>query len=359
MASTAPETRPIAILQAGRALAALAVVMLHARTSTAAFVAPLPGWFDRAAGLGYLGVDFFFVLSGFIIFYTNAGRAQRPGWRRRFAESRLVRIFVPYLPVGIGLALVYTFLPTLSLRPQDWGWFSTLTLIPSGSAPALPVAWTLEHELVFYALAFLFLQGSRPLLLAGLWAAAIVGWRLVFGLLDGPPTLSVAAVFLHPINLEFLFGMVAAWAILHRRFDRPLALSALGCLFVALFFATGENKQLSFLFGLGIACFVPVLVRLETAGGFQVAGWLLVLGDASYALYLIHNPLISVTSRLVARVTHRWPAAILLGLAASVAASLVFYWIYERPARRWVRARLSGRRSEGLERPAVNAGTEL
>jgi exopolysaccharide production protein ExoZ len=359
VASTAPETKPIAVLQAGRAIAALAVVVLHSRASTATFVAPVPGWFDAAAGYGYLGVDFFFVLSGFIIFYANAGRTERPGWRRRFARSRLIRIFVPYLPVGLGLALLYTLFPGIGLRSQDWGWLSSATLIPTGTPPALTVAWSLEHELIFYVLAFLFLKPPRLLLIASLWAGAIVGWRAAFGALEGPPTESVAAVLLHPINLEFLFGMVAAWTVLHGRVDRPLLLSALGCLLVGLFIAVGANKADSALFGLGVACFIPVLVRLEQAGKLKVAAWLLILGDASYALYLLHNPVISLTSRLVAVAAPHWLAGVAAGIGASMLASLAFYWIYERPARMWATARLGGKRDEPLQRPAIDSGTKI
>lgn len=359
MASSAPDTGPIATLQAGRALAALAVVVLHASSSTATFIAAPPAPVAAVAEFGYLGVDFFFVLSGFIIFYTSAGRARRPGWRQSFAASRLIRIFVPYLPVGLGVALLYTFAPGVGLRDQNWGWLSTVTLLPTGEPPALTVAWTLQHELVFYALAFIFLGWARPLLLAALWATAIAGWWLAFAWLDGPPTQSVAAVLLHPINLEFLFGMAAAWAVLHRRFDHPLLLRLLGFLFVILFFAAGATKPLSVIFGLGIAFFVPVLVRIERSGRIRVPRWLLLLGDASYALYLVHNPLISVSSRLVAAVAPNWVAGMVLGIAASVAGSLIFYLAYERPARAWVRARLGGTGREPLEAPAVHGRSEL
>ena len=333
MASAAPEDRRLEVLQAGRAIAALAVVLLHAQVATEAFVGPLPPSLKAVAGQGYLGVDFFFVLSGFIIFYTSHGRTARPGWRRRFAESRLVRIFVPYLPVGIAMALFYTFLPGVSRATPDWGWLSTLTLVPTGTSPALTVAWTLQHELVFYTLALLFLKRGGPLPLAAGWASAILAWQAFGWPLEPPPTSSVAAVLLHPINLEFLFGMVAAWAILHGRFDRPLAMCALGALFVAGFFAIGAPKAWSALFGLGLAFLIPVLVRREQAGRLRVAAWLIVLGEASYALYLIHNPLIATTSRAVAAVSHHWLAGMAVAVTASVAASLAYYFAYERPAR--------------------------
>ncbi|HWT13313.1 MAG TPA: acyltransferase [Allosphingosinicella sp.] len=343
MASAAPEARKIEVLQAGRAVAALAVVLLHAQVATEAFVGALPAWLKATAGQGYLGVDFFFVLSGFIIFYTNHGKTGRPGWRSRFARSRFVRIFVPYLPVGIAMALLYTFLPQLSAATLEWSWLSTLTLIPTGTSPALTVAWTLQHELVFYALALLFLRLRRPLLLAAGWAAAILAWQLFGTPLEPPPTSSVAAVLLHPINLEFLFGMLAAWAVIQGRLDRPLAMCALGALFLAAFLAVGAPKAYSVLFGLGLAFFIPVLVRMEQSGRLRVAGWLLVLGEASYALYLIHNPLISTTSRAVAAVAPHWLAGMATAVIASVAASLAYYFVYERPARRRVAALLAPR----------------
>jgi exopolysaccharide production protein ExoZ len=340
MASAAPEGKRLEVLQAGRAIAALAVVALHAQVATEAFVGPPPPWLKAAAGQGYLGVDFFFVLSGIIICYTNHGRTARPGWRRRFAESRLVRIFVPYLPVAIAMALFYTFLPGVNRDMPDWGWLSTLTLAPTGTSPALTVAWTLQHELVFYTLALLFLKPGGPLPFAAGWAAAILAWQAFGWPLEPPPTFSVAAVLLHPINLEFLFGMVAGWAILHGRLDRPLLMCTLGALFVAGYFAIGAPKAWSALFGLGLASFIPVLVRLEQAGRLRVAAWLVVLGEASYALYLIHNPLIAMTSRAVAAVSQHWLAGMAVAVIASVATSLAYHLALEKPARHRVMARI-------------------
>ncbi len=61
----------IQTLQAGRAVAALAVVFFHAAISTDTFTNGMPQSIRWIAGFGYLGVDFFFVLSGFIIAYIH------------------------------------------------------------------------------------------------------------------------------------------------------------------------------------------------------------------------------------------------------------------------------------------------
>lgn len=134
-------------LQAGRFLAAMAVVLHHAVLSVTAFVDVPPLLIQILFEYGYLGVDFFFVLSGFIIHYTMSLSPRPAG---KFAFDRLARIMLPYWPVGIGLALAYMLLPSLSDSGRAWGWVSTSTLFPTNLPPALSVAWTLQHELVFY-----------------------------------------------------------------------------------------------------------------------------------------------------------------------------------------------------------------
>jgi len=332
-------------LQAGRAFAALAVVVHHTAQSTDAFVGAMPAAARTAADLGYLGVDFFFVLSGFIIYYTTYADERKPIDSKVFLWRRLVRIFVPYLPIGVGMMAMYLLLPGLSAAERDWSLLSSLTLIPTGGPPALSVAWTLQHELVFYLLFALLLATGRIALGLWIWSAMIVAaWAI--GLNSERPL----SVLFGLINLEFGMGVLAAMAVAKRKqISTPVLLAAAIAAFTA-FSISGEREH-SVLFGAGIAFTLVPLCRAELAGRIDVPSGLVLLGNASYALYLIHNPLLSITSRAVASVTHQWWINLLVGVLISVIASLAYHLLFERWALRTLNS-LMQKRVALVARPA-------
>lgn len=326
--------RTIDVLQAGRALAALAVVVIHATFPTNHLVEPIPVWLDTMMGRGYLGVDFFFVLSGFILYYINHRSSQRPGWAGHYLESRLTRIYVPYLPVAVALLAICTLLPALSASGRSWSVPATLTLIPFGSQSVLGTAWTLTFELHFYLWSLLFFRVGRPLLFGAVWAVAIMvrwWWWPAFQL---PVDTSLMSVLLNPLNLEFVFGMVAAWLVLNQRLrsNGLLALAGTACLL--LFAWMGYPRQNSFVFGLGLTCLLVPLVRLECAGHLRVPRLLVLLGNASYAIYLLHMPLMSAVARVSARIEplHHWQTNVIASLIVAVIAGLGYHLVCERPA---------------------------
>ena len=316
-------------LQAGRFLAVMAVVVHHAVISTTAFVDEPPHLIQSIFNFGYLGVDFFFVLSGFIIHYTMRTRL-RPA--SQFALDRLARIMLPYWPVGIVLALAYTFLPSLSAGGRDWGWISTLTLAPTDLPPALSVAWTLQHELVFYLAYALLLYSGRIWIGLAIWAVSIVAGNL-FGLADWP----LLRVALAPINVEFIAGIAAAALYLSSRAVPALGSWTLTAIFLVLFILVGGDRDESWLVGFSIASLLPWICRVERAGTISVTGWLIFGGAVSYAIYLVHNPLLSVLSRLMAHTGLGWELALILSTVISVAAGAFWYLVWERPVMRLVK----------------------
>lgn len=313
-------------LQLGRCLAALAVVLHHAAIAIHTIVAPLPEGLRAVLDLGYLGVDFFFVLSGFIIHHSLHSAPRSAG---RFALDRLSRILLPYLPVGVTLGCAYTLWPDLSQGARDWSWLPTLTLLPSPHPPALNLAWSLQHELMFYLLyAVLFYTRQIKMGLV-IWALLIFAAQL-----SNPSETPLLRVFLAPINIEFIAGIAAA--ALYQR-GRPLSLTlaaGLTTICLAGFLLGGAERTESWLIGLGLACLLPNLCHYERQRARHLPQLLLLGGSASYAVYLVHNPLLSLGARAFHANESGWLLALVISVPACFCAGLAYHLLWEVPLMR-------------------------
>jgi len=306
------------------------VVGYHAAAFTQTFVGPVDSVTSTVFSRGYLGVDFFFVLSGFIIYHTNRNKTTVPGWSRRYAETRFVRIYLPYWPMGVALGFAYILMPDFSSVSRDWSWFATLTLLPSDRDTALIVAWTLRHELVFYAMFWLAFLTRYPVLILGSWAAAVVIAALML------PKLTPSGTYLIGlINIEFLFGMAVVY-ILKSRAPNWLFLAGF-TLLLTLYIANGGLEQHRLIFAGALACLLVPFVRWEQAEHLYAPAFLILLGNASYAIYLVHNPLMA----LLVRWPPPSPALTFAWLClAGTLAGLAYHLLFELRVIAFVRARL-------------------
>ncbi|MEG3089736.1 acyltransferase family protein [Sphingomonas sp. PB4P5] len=326
-------------LQAGRAIAAIAVAVAHSASSTLDFIGAFPHPLNDILEHGWLGVDFFFVLSGFIIYHTTRMKPIGSAGARAYGRSRLIRIFVPFLPISIVMIAAYSLLPGLSATSRDWSLLASLTLLPVGQ-PALTVAWTLQHEMMFYAIFALGFFTGRLWTVIAIWGGVIVagialGWQHA-----GP-----FRYFLSPIDLEFIFGIACAILVFRPfRFDVWLY-SVVAVVAFALWAAYGFQRSHSPIAGFGIAALIIPIVRLELAGRLAVPRFAVFLGAASYAIYLIHNPLLSISARIAARVPLLSDiyVATLLGVIATIIAGCLYHIWFEKPVSRYINRRLSRR----------------
>ena len=368
-ARTRTSARPLAraevlvSVQALRAAATLAVAGWHLVWVARAF----PGEtlsLPAPLALGYAGVDLFFVISGFIICHITAGR---PFAARRFAARRFVRI-VPLYALFTGLAVLAVFVnPAWDGKGElSFGYvLHSLLALPMNGIPYLDVGWSLEHELVFYAIAGgAFALGARralPWLLLALFAGG-VALHVV-----APAATGARPVWdwhlLSPYHFQFAVGVCV-----FRQRERLARLGSRAPLLLGIALALATSWWLASHFagqgghpptqpvgwsglvrvvGYGLAGGLLLVAALEAErrGALSLRGRLgrcvLALGDASYVLYLSHYFVYSILAKLYPLLGVpgwlAWPA-LLAALFAACAVAWAIHVALERPLLRFARA---------------------
>ncbi len=290
-----PEREKLDWLQCGRAIAAISVCCFHAAERVMKH-APDPAGFG-VFQFGKLGVDLFFVISGFIIFYIHARDIGRPETLGRYAYRRATRIYPLYwLLFAAVLPLYFVFPEAGDGTARDVGsvirCFFLLPNPPNGQI--IGVAWTLVFEISFYAIfAFLIIGRRFGLALIGIWAV-LIGLNAA-GVLHPQ---GYAAPLLSPRYFEFAIGATVYYLSRSWRPKGALALSALGL--IALFggglasswgaqVLSGLVGQVLLAGGLsGVVVFGLVTARDASFLASRPGRILTALGDASYSIYLFH-----------------------------------------------------------------------
>lgn len=320
---------PLHSLQAGRALAAIAVLLLHADrivgapdftgTNFAHF------WFSG----GRLGVDFFFALSGFIILHAHARDIGNPGRLGRYFMRRALRIY-PIYWVILSISLVGPLLLGRQIGLVEL--IHNYSLFDPYARPRLvTVAWTLFHEILFYlAFATLILNRRLGATVFAAWLLAIIWFQ---GRTGSPEVIT------GPINLGFAAGMLAYLCVDRlpaRAFPWPLITGLSGLLYLVWVAnaARMENPPEGLLTALSCGLVVMGLAMADKAKAWAVPGPLLFLGAASYSIYLFQFAALMGAANVLLRLGGaHLPPALLVGILAAfgVAAGSATYWTIERP----------------------------
>lgn len=328
-------------VELGRGLAASAVVLFH---MNAAAKHMGMGTSDLFAPFQY-GVDFFFVLSGFIIFHVHQDDVGHPECAKSYALKRFIRV----MPLLWCVVLGWNLLRTAIGDPPDAAELGTsLLLYPSLTMPVPPVVWTLRHEMVFY-LAFVTLLLNRRLGMAVfcLWTLAVLGQMALIA--HGQGIGGVPSFFLSAFQLDFVFGAVVAMLARRGLPDSvvPLLLGLAGVVafgWASLVFdvhrastvdyATFSNLYIP-LKGLAFAVLLYGLLSVERR--VRVPRWGLTLGAASYAIYLVHVRLNSFSQVVAAKLGDGLGHALIF--VVGVGGGLVVHFLFERPATRYLRSK--------------------
>lgn len=287
-------------IQAARGIAALMVLALHSYLLDTKYLSSdvIPSF----AELGHLGVDVFFVISGFVMAMTTGHAHRNSGNISRFIFKRLTRIYPIYWFYFFLLMPIVLYVPGIVNASQDEGpnIFRSFFLLPDNQVPLLLVAWTLVYELWFYAVFAIFLCFSRKTL-----PYLLVGWAVVLVALNGfIPQSAFLRIAIGPYALEFILGAFAYLAT--QRFpstkgDAALCIGLMamaGCVIVwpAIFKDQSASRMLAF--GAPTALALFGLVKFEKSGRFPKSRLIESLGNSSYSLYLSHLLVLSALCRI-------------------------------------------------------------
>ncbi len=331
-------------LQACRAMAAILVVFYH--TSHGIFRLekyfghkPFGPLFD----FGFAGVDFFFVLSGFIMMHVHAKDFGQPRALGAYFWKRFTRIYPAYWVVLAAVVPIYFLVPSFGKGHECDSdvIVRTIALFPHPKMHmVLGVAWTLVYEVFFYVLfAVLILHRRLGMILFVGWTACVLAypwfesypWDFVFS-------------YLH---IRFLVGMGVALILNHWTLPAPRAIACAG---VAIFLGAGlidsyygplSPLQQTVGYTLGSALTLAGLVQAERSGLIAPPGWLVYLGNASYAIYLVHFLTLSVLAKgaKAVRLDAYLPGGVLflLHVLSAIGFGILFHHFVEHPLHAWAK----------------------
>lgn len=295
-------------IQGLRFFAALCVVILHLPPQTLAISTP-DSLFGKLSTFGYLGVDIFFVISGFIMAKTTRNHPSE--WRCAliFLTHRFSRIYVGW---WIFLALYMFIGMRFGGVSQEASLLGSIVLWPMTLYQyTIPVLWTLSFELYFYALVAVLILWNRKK--AGFVLGAAGVGILLFNLgcistgmylpqnMTPAHYMMIIPFVLSPFIMEFIAGFLIFEWFMTKPPKRwmPWVLGAIFFLLAGICYQLFGNlrygglsgffhsTERALLFGACATCIVAAAIALEMHGAtcptvFQA------LGDASYCMYLSH-----------------------------------------------------------------------
>ncbi len=339
-------------LDAMRGLAALTVLCHHVEREYS---------LSFGFAYGYMAVDFFFLMSGFVIAGAYEPRMDGRMGLARFFAVRLKRLY-PMIVLGALLGLAAAVSRHDSPRTLVWGGLSAFTIVPLlwSSDVLFPInipEWSLFYELVSNLLHRIL----RPILTVGVVAACVAlsalglglaGWKL-HALANGwsPGTFwgGLPRAFFSYFLGVLIYRLTAKGRLRVPSLPLPLPMLAFVA-FVILESVIGRRVPPSVYWLAAIAVVFPIIFLFAVNASMPKAMAKVArgLGDLSYPLYAVHVPLLVLADPLVLHFTGvQRIAAAAIAAAAVVLIALLLNTAYDAPVRRL----LEGRRRDPAPEP--------
>jgi peptidoglycan/LPS O-acetylase OafA/YrhL len=343
-----------------RGLAVLAVINQHYLS-----------WFPATGShLGWLGVDLFFILSGFLITTILVNLRSSEHYFSEFYARRALRIFPPYF-LGIAIYLGYSVhagrAGSVNLWMQYLFYYTSLGVgqpselnyaVPPAVMLGLGVLWSLSVEEIYYTLWAPLVRWTSRMTFTMILIGMVIVAPLLRWLMHTPnfPELYTFYCRMDALAMGSLLALVIGFRnaneLVRDRLDRLLWLAAIVIGLIAVLFwgwLHGNRSNVLIttigvsLADLSFALMTYTIIRKSGSSEWSMRllrqRWLRSIGMISYSLYLFHYPILSIASSWVqAWGLSRRPSAIVTVLVASITSLLIAYGLWyglESPILRW------------------------
>jgi peptidoglycan/LPS O-acetylase OafA/YrhL len=269
-----------------RGIAAVAVMLFHTGFYYQNAYGPTRLSWIFSGILGVYGVSIFFAISGYLM--AEIIRKQEP-WE--FLSRRVLRIYPLFIIATIA---------TLIVRQKIWPTYDTTSifLAPMGVTKyPLGVEWTLVYEVFFYVALFLIgLVGLTRQLpaIAILWVVTILVYTATTTRFPPNADVTIFQLPFQPANIGFALGLLVPH--LRKQVVPVLGMAIFGLSVIAVY-QFPSSQYVRIIAGAGSAVLIAAAVRSDVRLPRCASAMFDKLGDWSYALYLIHVPILFVVFR--------------------------------------------------------------
>lgn len=361
-------TSKVESIQLLRALAVILVVYVHIIDSSA-FINPSQQHFFHLENWGAIGLDLFFVISGFIMTVITPKYINSGNWIDFLAKRALRVIPLYWLLSAFSLAVSMVRGASFSFEKI----MKTLLFIPffenSFTFPIIPVGWSLSIEIYFYLLIALLLVVAKKNIYKTLVIVLIVCSAIGYFL---QPQSALLRFLFSPLLTEFAFGILAGLIckqiIARKTIENEAVLKQLaftatlgGMVIMVLSLFTGfldidnalvvsEQPETAFyrilIWGAPSAIFLTGFVLLERLYEFRTPWLFVTLGDASYSCYLLHTTLLIPIAMKLFKLTgiSNGDTYVFFCMLIVLSGSLIFYHFFEKRLNSLIHNSYAGKR---------------
>lgn len=288
----------LVLVQASRAFVPLAIILFHVSLVIKNYYGYNFLWLAYLGKTG--GVDYFFALSGFMMYYVYHKKFEDKKRFKNFAVSRLIRIYPLYWILTLLLIPVYFIFPSFGQGYETdlIVILKSLLLIPQTHEPILFVGWSLSHTLLFYILfSFFFINRRITITAISIWTLGIILHYL--NILNSS---TIYNFIFHKENINFISGLICAAIVVKYRINNGYLYFFLGMFGFPLTWVL-KNVGLLFipeelLYGCSSFMLILGIAGLDLRKNIHLPKPVVFLGNASFSIFLSNFTTIVVLAKV-------------------------------------------------------------